>query len=71
MTCDQPTLSTGSLLSEVSTEECSYPPLPSDDLLREQAVSVARGVQPLALVGSCNKPTVMFEGRCTLTGRYT
>jgi hypothetical protein len=29
------------------------PSLPSDDLLKEQARLVARGVRPLALVGSC------------------
>jgi hypothetical protein len=29
------------------------PPLPSDELLKEQALLVARGVRPLALVGSC------------------
>jgi len=38
-----------------------YPCLPSDDLLREAATLVARGVRSLALVGSCapdDAPTV-------------
>jgi hypothetical protein len=36
------------------SEAISWPPLPSDDALREQAQLVARGVRPLALVGSCS-----------------